>query len=42
MKHLIWFGVVLALLLSVMPTTPALAQYQVNPPGRATACLEAW
>ena len=32
MKHLIWFGVVLALLLSVMPTTPALAQYQVQPP----------
>jgi len=32
MRHLIWFGVVLALLLSVMPTTPALAQYQVQPP----------
>jgi ricin-type beta-trefoil lectin protein len=32
MKHFIWFGVVLALLLSVMPTTPALAQYQVQPP----------
>ena len=26
MRHLIWFGVVLALLLSVMPTTPALAK----------------
>jgi Ricin-type beta-trefoil lectin domain-like len=33
MKHLIWFGVVLALLLSVMPTAPTLAQYQVQPPG---------
>ncbi len=32
MTHLIWFGVVLALPLSVMPTTPALAQYQVQPP----------
>jgi hypothetical protein len=32
MKHLIWFGVVLALLLSVMPATPVLAQYQVQPP----------
>jgi ricin-type beta-trefoil lectin protein len=30
MKH--WFGVVLALLLSVIPTAPALAQYQVQPP----------
>jgi len=30
MKHLIWFG--MALLLSVMPTTPALAQYEVQPP----------
>jgi hypothetical protein len=32
MKHLIWFGVVLALLLSVMATAPALAQDQVQPP----------
>ena len=32
MKHLIWCGVVLALLLSAMPATPALAQYQVQPP----------
>jgi hypothetical protein len=34
MKIDIWFGVVLALLLSVMPTTPALAQarYPVRPP----------
>jgi hypothetical protein len=32
MKHLIWFGVVPALLLCVMLTTPALAQYQVQPP----------
>jgi hypothetical protein len=29
---LIWFGVVLALLLSVMPISPALAQRQVQPP----------
>jgi hypothetical protein len=34
MEHLIWFGVVLALLLSVMPTTPAPAQYQVHPPAK--------
>src|SRR5262249_54416250 len=42
MEHLIWFGVVLALLLSVMPTTPAPAQYQVHPPPRknTTACFK--
>jgi hypothetical protein len=34
MEHLIWFGVVLALLLSVMPTTPSPAQYQVQPPAK--------
>jgi hypothetical protein len=31
MKHLVWFGVVLALLLSVVPINPALAQGAVEP-----------
>jgi hypothetical protein len=32
MKQLIWFGVVLAVLLSVMPAAPALAEYGTPPP----------